>query len=293
MRKIILLVLIAIIPVLQAAENEEVIKLLLCYDSPNSDYCVAEHVFKLKQRVEKMQRQLNTQRKNIQSLQQSTKTLQAEIVQLKRQQKNDAKHFAKLEAEMDSQHKAINEHFVKLESTMDSQHKAINEHFSKLETTMDSQHKAINEHFTKLETEMASQHEALDEHQKMLQKFATKITRLEHRLYRYVDNNDGTITDSRTHLIWLKNAHCFGQEIWYQAKQTVAKLKTGQCNLRDNSKMGEWRLPTKKEWEFMLEKKYRKLTLSNALGTGQWREGDAFVGVQLSKYWTASSRGGK
>ncbi|MBE9563197.1 MAG: hypothetical protein IMF12_10090, partial [Proteobacteria bacterium] len=32
----------------------------------------------------------------------------------------------------------------------------------------------------------------------------------------------------------------------------------------------------------------RKLSLSNALGTGQWQEGNAFLEVQLSKYWTAS-----
>ncbi|OAD18933.1 protein containing DUF1566 [Candidatus Thiomargarita nelsonii] len=104
--------------------------------------------------------------------------------------------------------------------------------------------------------------------------------------YRYTDNGDGTVTDNRTGLIWLKNTNCFGQQNWKKAMQSAAKLAQGQCGLRDGSRAGMWRLPTIKEWEAMMDTRYRKPALSNAAGTGQWKEGDAFSSV---KYWYWSS----
>jgi len=95
---------------------------------------------------------------------------------------------------------------------------------------------------------------------------------------RYIDNDDGTVTDSRTGLIWLEKPDCFGKQSWEFAKQTVAKLAHGQCGLRDNSKAGDWRLPTKDEWETTItENKYRKSALY------------AFSGVQSRDYWSSST----
>jgi hypothetical protein len=31
---------------------------------------------------------------------------------------------------------------------------------------------------------------------------------------RYTDNDDGTVTDNNTGLIWLKNANAFGRQNW-------------------------------------------------------------------------------
>jgi hypothetical protein len=50
-----------------------------------------------------------------------------------------------------------------------------------------------------------------------------------------------------------------------------------------------WRLPTKEEWEAMIDNRYRKPALSNAAGTGQWKEGDAFSGVQWF-YWSSTTK---
>jgi hypothetical protein len=100
--------------------------------------------------------------------------------------------------------------------------------------------------------------------------------------YRYIDNGDGTVTDNRTGLIWLKNANCFGRKDWKTAMQLAAKLADGQCGLSDGSKPGDWRLPTKDEWKAMVDTEYKRPVLSNAAGTGQWKEGDAFSGVQTS-----------
>ena len=59
------------------------------------------------------------------------------------------------------------------------------------------------------------------------------------------DNNNGTITDTTTGLVWLKNANCFGPRSWYSAVNSAAPgLSSGACGLSDGSKPGQWRLPT-------------------------------------------------
>ena len=74
--------------------------------------------------------------------------------------------------------------------------------------------------------------------------------------YRYTDNGNGTVTDNRSELIWLKNANCFEQQNWEPAMQNAANLANEQCGLSDGSTSGMWRLPTKDEWEAMVDSKY-------------------------------------
>ncbi|RKZ92748.1 MAG: hypothetical protein DRR19_03280 [Candidatus Parabeggiatoa sp. nov. 1] len=105
----------------------------------------------------------------------------------------------------------------------------------------------------------------------------------------YSDNGNGTVTDNWSGLIWLKNANCFGPRDWETAKLLAANLISGRCGLSDGSTAGTWRLPTKEEWEAMVDTSYRNPALSNAAGTGKWTEGDAFVGVKSSWYWSSSS----
>jgi len=61
------------------------------------------------------------------------------------------------------------------------------------------------------------------------------------------DNGNGTITDTATGLVWLKNADCFGKNNWDAATSRVQSLSSGSCDLSDKSKAGQWRLPTKDE----------------------------------------------
>jgi hypothetical protein len=67
---------------------------------------------------------------------------------------------------------------------------------------------------------------------------------------RFIDNQDGTVTDKLTGLIWLKNTNCFGMMDWQSANLAVTHLKDGDCGpdtalmLSDGSSAGDWRLPT-------------------------------------------------
>jgi hypothetical protein len=65
---------------------------------------------------------------------------------------------------------------------------------------------------------------------------------------RFVDNGNGTITDTTTGLIWLKKANCIDQT-WAAAVSTVNTLANGQCGLSDGSKAGSWRMPNRREME--------------------------------------------
>jgi len=124
-----------------------------------------------------------------------------------------------------------------------------------------------------------------------LKKYAEEAKkRLRHwLLLRYADNGDGTITDNKTGLIWLKKANCSKRKIltWEEAMQWAAELAHGQYGLSDGSKAGDWHLPTRDEWKAMVDERYKKPALSNAAGTGQWKEGDAFSGVQ-HWYWSST-----
>jgi hypothetical protein len=65
---------------------------------------------------------------------------------------------------------------------------------------------------------------------------------------RYVDCGNGTVTDTSTGLIWLKQVDCLGITDWASAMTAAAGLKHGNCNLTDGSSPGDWRLPTADEW---------------------------------------------
>ena len=120
---------------------------------------------------------------------------------------------------------------------------------------------------------------------------------------RYHDNGNGTVTDCKSSLVWLKDANCHsaaggvkpdskGRLSWNDAVKWVAGLRSGLCGLKDGSSAGAWRLPTKIEWEAMVadakNKGYSDPSLTNAAGTAEWTNGDAFNNVQLAFYWSST-----
>jgi hypothetical protein len=97
---------------------------------------------------------------------------------------------------------------------------------------------------------------------------------------RFTDNGDGTVTDNLTALIWLKNAHCWGDQNWGNALTTSNALADGQCGLTDGSSAGDWRLPNVNELHSLID-----LTQSNpALPSGHH-----FNGVQSGSYWSSTA----
>ena len=120
---------------------------------------------------------------------------------------------------------------------------------------------------------------------------------------RYEDMGDGTVTDCRTGMIWLKNAKCTdtsggvvnpnGYLNWYDAMKWTKGLGYGFCGLSDESFPGDWRLPTKTEWMAMVgyakSHGYSNPALTNGGGAGHWTSGDVFTNVQSSDYWSSTT----
>jgi len=97
---------------------------------------------------------------------------------------------------------------------------------------------------------------------------------------RFVDNNDGTVIDNQTELVWLKNASCFGQKNWATALADCNDLESGECGLSDGSKAGDWRLPNRFELESLLAFD----NYNPALPAGH-----PFIGVQPENYWSSTT----
>ena len=69
-------------------------------------------------------------------------------------------------------------------------------------------------------------------------------------LGRWCDQNNGTVKDMTTGLVWLKDAGCMGYMDWYSAiEHPITNLRSGDCSgtLTDGSVWGDWRLPTNSE----------------------------------------------
>jgi hypothetical protein len=117
---------------------------------------------------------------------------------------------------------------------------------------------------------------------------------------RYVDCGNGTVTDTLTGLIWLKQTDCLGIKDWAAAGSAAADLKAGDCGLTDGSWPSDWRLPTRSEWDAMIAPTALACsafvpggtppTLANDPGTACLSVGPtSFLGVRSDYYWTATT----
>ncbi len=94
---------------------------------------------------------------------------------------------------------------------------------------------------------------------------------------RFTDNSDGTVTDNLTNLIWLKNANSFGAKNWSTAKTDCKTLASGAGGLTDGSSAGDWRLPTVKELQSLIDFSQYNPALP---------PGHLFTNVQPGYYWS-------
>jgi len=107
---------------------------------------------------------------------------------------------------------------------------------------------------------------------------------------RYVDCLNGTVTDTVTGLIWLKQAACLGSVDYAAAVAGAATLQNGACGLTDGSRPGDWRLPTTQEWQSTLYPgpDCSNPSLTDTPGTGCFATGaQPFTGVAVEIYWSA------
>ena len=100
------------------------------------------------------------------------------------------------------------------------------------------------------------------------------------RQRRFIDNQDGTVMDRTTGLVWLKDAGCFSATTWATAVGEVHALANGSCGLSDGSAPGTWRLPNIIELESVID-----VSASNPVIT----PGNPFTNVSTAIYWSSTS----
>jgi hypothetical protein len=93
---------------------------------------------------------------------------------------------------------------------------------------------------------------------------------------RFIDNNNGTVTDTLTALIWQKDSSCHGSKTWQGALVACNDLSaaTSGCGLSDGSTAGQWRLPNVNEL--------------HSLGP-VWPLAAPFLGNLSSYYWSSTT----
>lgn len=144
---------------------------------------------------------------------------------------------------------------------------------------------------------------------------------------RFVDNNNGTVTDKQTGLIWLKEGECSSfysgdptganNRLWAAAVDSANKLASGYCGLTDGSVAGDWRLPNVNELFSLFDRSKYNLALpascplaDSTVASAYWSSttyalvvngawivdfGDGYVGYNYksSYYYVRCVRGGQ
>ncbi|MBF0549925.1 MAG: DUF1566 domain-containing protein [Deltaproteobacteria bacterium] len=99
-------------------------------------------------------------------------------------------------------------------------------------------------------------------------------------LGRWCDMHDGTVIDTTTGLVWLKDAGWGGNDNWHGAGMLATQVMNGNPSwLTDGSKAEQWRLPSRVELEAIMH------------GTEAIRASSMylFTGVQSHSYWTSDA----
>ncbi len=110
---------------------------------------------------------------------------------------------------------------------------------------------------------------------------------------RFTDQEDGTVLDNLTKLMWLKDADCFGNRTWKGTLDTVADFNVNptsyDCVDYDGSAApyDDWYLPNRKEFISLIDFSRNRPALP---------QGHPFINDDWSKftdYWTSTTRPSK
>lgn len=103
---------------------------------------------------------------------------------------------------------------------------------------------------------------------------------------RFIINGDGTVSDTLTGLMWLKEGNCFGQLPWPAALQMVAELNQGSAScLELKLKYHDWFLPDVEQLASLLD--------AQAGVANEYFRLAGFTGVENGIYWSATAYRGK
>jgi hypothetical protein len=102
---------------------------------------------------------------------------------------------------------------------------------------------------------------------------------------RFRDNEDGTVTDNLTGLMWLKDAGCLGAGAWLNAFDTIADFNTtpGTYSCQDyTAGYADWRMPNRKEF-------YSLLDYSQTYQNPAFPAGHPFANIVSGWHWTSTA----
>ena len=99
----------------------------------------------------------------------------------------------------------------------------------------------------------------------------------------FKDNGDGTVTDSLTGLMWLKDGNVFGRKSWEESIAVIDDFNAHPRNYEPQgytAKYKDWRLPDINELEGLVNAQY--------LDTSAWLNQSGFVNMQPADYWSST-----
>lgn len=102
---------------------------------------------------------------------------------------------------------------------------------------------------------------------------------------RFIDNNNGTVKDRLTGLIWMKDANCFGSSYFLDSFGHCESMVAGYCGVTDTSLNHKWRLPNVKEITSLME--YNSPSYGYVI-----KDGHPFINVLgfCQPYWTTTPK---